>query len=181
MLAPTVFSSECFNWFRWRDWFYIIGGRTGFWRARQLLGPYRSCNDDGGPQWDIYDGLMVPQVAVWKDRAILGGWLPLNGKDWAGHLVFRELRQRPDGELEMFRLREMPLPPGAHEVRQELSPERIRRLAGPNLAYDFSAPVAADIVRHYDWKSDSTIFDLGLDGRRTLLVRRPGDVPALDL
>ncbi len=103
--SRTVFSGECFNWFRWRQWYYILGGRTGFWRSPRMLGPYRSANDADGPQWDVYDGLMVPQVAVWKGRAILGGWLPLNDRDWAGHLVFRELRQLPDGSLEMRRLR----------------------------------------------------------------------------
>jgi beta-fructofuranosidase len=168
--SRTVFSSECFNWFRWRDWYYIIGGRTGFWRARQLLGPYQR------PAQDIYDGLMVPQVAVWNDRAILGGWLPLNDKDWGGHLVFRELRQCADGGLEMFRLRELPLPAGARQYRQEFAPDEIRDLAGPNLEYDFTAPVAAEVVAHYDFKSNSTIFDLGLSGQRTLIFRRPGRV-----
>jgi hypothetical protein len=105
--SRTVFSSECFNWFRLGDWYYIIGGRTGFWRARRALGPYRAVGEADGPQWDIYDGLMVPQVAVWNGRAIMAGWLALNDHDWGGHVVFRELRQRPDGNLELRRLPEL--------------------------------------------------------------------------
>jgi len=108
--SRTVFSSECFNWFHWGQWYYIIGGRTGFWRAPQLLGPYRSANDPDGPCWDIYDGLIVPQVAIWKNRAILGGWLEFNDIDYAGHLVFRELRQLPTGDLHLIRLPEFEPP-----------------------------------------------------------------------
>ncbi len=172
--SRTVFSSECFNWFRWRDWFYIIGGRTGFWRSKSLLGPYLSTNDSGGPANDIYDGLCVPQVTVWGDRAILAGWLPRNEKDWAGCLVFRELRQTPDGDLEMFRLREVLLPEGAEIHQVELMPETIRELAGPHLDYRFDGPVAAEVVRVYEPKSDTTIFDFELAGKRTLILRRPG-------
>jgi hypothetical protein len=102
-----VFSCECFNWFKFGDWWFIIGGRTGFWRSRQLLGPYSRVNSPAGPKWDIYDGLFVPQVAVFRGRAILSGWLAYNETDYAGHLVWRELVLRDDGDLDMRRLPEM--------------------------------------------------------------------------
>jgi hypothetical protein len=134
--SRTVFSSECFNWFRWGDWYYIIGGRTGFWRARTLHGPYRSVHDVGGPAWDIYDGLMVPQVAIWQGRGIMAGWLALNEHDWGGHLVFREVRQRADGNLELRRPPEMErqttLGCGRH-LQLRLDPRRVRGRFGIRL------------------------------------------------
>ena len=102
---------------RWAYWWYIIGGRTGFWRSQNLMGPYASVHDNGGPLWDIYDGLMVPQATVWENRSIMAGWIGfdegIGWRDtWGGHLVFRELKQRPDGNLEISRLAEFdpPLP-----------------------------------------------------------------------
>jgi len=119
--SRTVFSNECFNWFRMGAWWYIIGGRTGFWRSQNLMGPYASVNDKGGPLWDIYDGLMVPQTTVWKGRGIMAGWVGFDDgvafdNVWGGHLVFRELKQRSDGELELVRPAELEPPmPGICE------------------------------------------------------------------
>lgn len=105
--SRTVYSCECFCWVRWNDWYFIVGGRTGFWRSRTLEGPYLSVNDEGGPRWDLYDGCIVPQFTVWRGRGVLSAWVAQNDTDWAGHLIFRELLLRPDGELEMRRLLEM--------------------------------------------------------------------------
>jgi hypothetical protein len=117
-----TFSSECFCWFRLGSWFYILGGRTGFWRSRALLGPYfKSLTlTREAPRWDVYDGLMVPQAAVFQGRAILGGWLALNSEDFGGHLVLRELIQQPDGELKMDWLRELLPEPTGSPVRAEI-------------------------------------------------------------
>ena len=200
-VSRTVFSSECFNWFRMGEWFYILGGRTGFWRARQLLGPYRSVHAVDGPSWDLYDGLMVPQVAVWKNRAILGGWLPLHTHDWTldwgGHLVLRELTQLSDGNLELRRLPELE-PPAEQRLRLRLAPLEARGSFGIHWAdggsvmFDpnqrtassgeytiynvagLDAPFTLDIVIHPDAKSDSTIVDINIGDRRTLITRRPG-------
>ncbi len=102
-----VASNECTCWFRWRGWHYVLSGRTGFWMSRALTGPYWGEGPQvARPAFDPYDGLMVPQAVVFNDRCLLAGWLAL-GDGFAGHLVFRELKQRPDGTLESRRLSEL--------------------------------------------------------------------------
>lgn len=96
---PTV---ECYTVFQWNGWFYALGGRTGFWMARDIRGPFWPGADGKtpslSPRWDIYDGLMVPQMAVvWDNRCILCGWVV--DEWWGGNIVFRELIQYEDGTL----------------------------------------------------------------------------------
>ena len=101
----SITSNECNGWFTWNGWFYILLGRTGFWMSRTLTGPYWGASA-AQPAWDVYDGLMVPQAIVFHGRCILAGWLAQHA-GFAGHLVFRELLQRPDGNLDMRRLPEL--------------------------------------------------------------------------
>ncbi len=97
--APT---RECYSVWRWNEWTYVVGGRTGFWMARDIRGPFWP--GPGGdlpavrPRWDIYDGTMVPQgVVIHDNRCLLVGWIV--DRWWGGRLVFRELRQLADGTL----------------------------------------------------------------------------------
>lgn len=95
-------TSECYTVFRWNGWFYILGGRTGFWMARDIRGPFWPGADGKAvvtrPRWDLYDGSMVPQgVVVWDNRALLCAWVV--DYWWGGSLVFRELNQQADGTL----------------------------------------------------------------------------------
>jgi hypothetical protein len=117
---------ECQCHFEWHGWHYMLSGRSGFWMARDLLGPYWDRETEAGrkmaaelgeqpnpsdtgrsprdgkvysPRWDIYDGLWVPMVSAWGDRRILSGWITGPGFDYAGYLVFRELIAYEDGTL----------------------------------------------------------------------------------
>ena len=109
-VTPANNSGECPCYFEWNGWHYIIMGRTGFWMSRNALGPYWENFSAGGevftPRWDIYDGLIVPQVAPFAgDRRILAGFLWGQTDDggilYAGHHVYRELLQYADGTLGM--------------------------------------------------------------------------------
>jgi hypothetical protein len=93
---------ECWMWTRIGDWHYVLGGRTGMWMSRDLLGPYwaRPGVDPASiarPRWTPYDGLVVPQICVHRGRAILSGWT--GNYAFGGHLVFREVVQEADGTL----------------------------------------------------------------------------------
>ncbi len=95
-------TSECYTVFRWNGWFYILGGRTGFWMAKDIRGPFWPGPEGrwqaARPRWDVYDGAMVPQgVVVWGNRALLCAWVVDHW--WGGSLVFRELIQHADGTL----------------------------------------------------------------------------------
>jgi len=108
--SPTGNTDECPCYFEWNGWHYIIMGRSGFWMSRSATGPYWKSPSCAGPvctpRWDIYEGLVVPQVAAFTDnRRILCGFLwgrsPAGKTQYAGHLVFRELIQYEDGTLGM--------------------------------------------------------------------------------
>jgi hypothetical protein len=122
--SPVHNSNECQCMFEWNGRHYIIGGRNGFWMSNKQTGPYwPGLNGQNvgviTPRWDIYDGLMVPMVAEFKDnRRILAGFLIGVGGGWGGHLVFRELMQMPDGTLGMKWPEEM-----RPEIRRKLIPE----------------------------------------------------------
>jgi hypothetical protein len=93
---------ECWSWTRVGDWHYVLGGRTGMWMSRELLGPYwaRPGVDPARvarPRWTLYDGLVVPQFCEHRGRAILTGWT--GNYAFGGHLVFREVVQEADGTL----------------------------------------------------------------------------------
>ncbi len=102
--SPVRPSSECLCMFKWNGWHYIIGGRSGFWMSRNQKGPYwegwdRKNTDVVKPRWDIYEGLLVPMVAEFRNnRRILAGF---TGRLYGGYLVFRELIQFADGTLGM--------------------------------------------------------------------------------
>ena len=93
---------ECWMWTKIGDWHYILGGRTGMWMSRDLLGPYWARPgvapaEVARPRWTPYDGLVVPQICVHRGRAILSGWT--GNYAFGGHLVFREVVQEADGTL----------------------------------------------------------------------------------
>lgn len=108
--TATRNSDECPNYFEWNGWNYSIMGRTGFWMSRKLMGPYwegpkgENRNSVKIPRWDIYDGLMVPMVASFKDnrRLLVGNtFSPKPHRGYAGYVVIRELIQYEDGTLGM--------------------------------------------------------------------------------
>jgi hypothetical protein len=127
--SPAGNSGECVNYFEWNGWHYVIMGRSGFWMAKDALGPYwegvkgESRGRVHRPRWDIYDGLAVPMNAPYKDnRHLLVGntWGPdQQHRDWAGYVVFRELIQHEDGTLGMKWVPEM-IPPAERPVDWEL-------------------------------------------------------------
>jgi hypothetical protein len=123
-LSPVDNTSECQCLFGWNGWHYIIGGRTGFWMSRNQAGPFWEGRDGKNtgvvkPRWDLNEGLWVPMVAEFKNnRRILAGFLTGPGFGWAGHLVFRELIQFPDGSLGLKWPDEMRLP-----IRKKMTPE----------------------------------------------------------
>ena len=105
--GPTL---ECPCLWTWNGWTYALQGRTGFWLARDPLGPFWPGPDGSRtvaqPRWDIYDGLFVPMAAMWRGRCILAGWLR-GDQPWGGVLVWRELLQEADGTLAMRWLPEL--------------------------------------------------------------------------
>ena len=108
--ASDLPTPECYGVIKWNDWFYIFGGRTGFWMARDIRGPFwpgaAGTAKVSLPRWDIYDGLTVPQCAVvWHNRCILCGWVV--DRWWGGSIVFRELTQQVDGTLGLKWVEEM--------------------------------------------------------------------------
>ena len=119
-------SNECPVYFRCGAWNYVLIGRTGFFMAREQIGPFWKKSDAVTnavePAWDIYDGLMVPSVAEFNGRLILAGWIGCYaGPGWGGVLVLRELRQRDDGNLYLSWVPEL-LPDGGPWQPVELSP-----------------------------------------------------------
>jgi len=187
-----VFSSECFCWFAWGGWWYIVGGRTGMWKALALLGPYVRCRQD------IYDGLLVPQAAVFGGRAIMAGWILADRNEYAGHLVFRELLQRADGDLDMRRLPElepkaasthklpdvevsmkagvqmMPLPDGNMRLRMTLRPGRSPapygvRIAGAELQFDSQRQVVQWGTPHGDAPAPDAVMEPCMGGDFAIL------------
>jgi hypothetical protein len=121
-------TGECPCYFEWNGWHYILMGRSGFWMSRHSRGPYwdaHGLNEKAvRPRWDIYEGLIVPMVAPFKQgRCIMAGfaWTPVRvghavRRVYAGRLVFRELVQHADGTLgskwpaEMIPSTEEPIP-----------------------------------------------------------------------
>lgn len=101
---------ECPCLWTWNGWSYALMGRTGFWMARDALGPYWGAGAPR-PRWDLYDGLMVPMAAVWRGRCLLAGWVR-GEQAWGGVLVWRELLQEADGTLAMRWAPEL-IPPAA--------------------------------------------------------------------
>ena len=67
--------------------FHSASGKPGTWE------------DWGASGDDVYEGLAVPMVCEIADgRRLMAGWL-MHPEGWGGWLVFRELRQEPDGRL----------------------------------------------------------------------------------
>lgn len=115
-------TAECYGWFSWGGLHYVYGGRSGFWMARDLLGPYWSSDPTVPilrPRWNIEDGLLVPQICVWRDRALLAGFI--GNYAYGGHHVWRELHQEADGTLALRFLEEL-LPPRGQELAVALTP-----------------------------------------------------------
>lgn len=129
--APLHNTIECLCHFAWNDWHYLIGGRTGFWMASAQSGPYwdgataANAAEITRPTRDLYDGLWVPMVSAFgaepapgaadTRRRLLAGWLEDPGAGWAGCIVWRELRQEADGQLDMVWAPET-LPPLADDA-----------------------------------------------------------------
>ena len=90
---------ECPDYFRWNGWFYLVfstGGLARYRMSRAPLGPWQK------PPVDVFGS---PQERVAKTAAFTGNrrlsasfLAPLEG-GYAGHAVFRELVQHPDGTL----------------------------------------------------------------------------------
>ncbi len=91
---PKGTSDECPDHFQFGDWYYFILGRNALWKSGMPLGPWEAISEI------IYDGLMVPKVADFKDgRKIVCGFVDYPG--WGGNIVMRELVQYPGGHLGM--------------------------------------------------------------------------------
>jgi hypothetical protein len=126
--TPANNSGECPCYFEWNGWHYIIMGRSGFWMSRNLEGPYwagpkgEHKDEVVEPRWDIYEGLIVPMVAPYKDnRRLLVGNNPSRAPHggYAGYLVFRELIQHDDGTLGLKWVEEM-IPPMGQSISWEI-------------------------------------------------------------
>lgn len=142
--SPWRNSTECLCLLEWNGWYYLIGGRSGFWMSRSIAGPWwdqdapesreavaamrgrfsagalnpRPAGPVRKPRWDIYDGQWVPMACALPDgRRIMAGWLEDVG-GWGGCLVLRELLQEADGTLGLRWLAEV-LPPLAAAENQE--------------------------------------------------------------
>ena len=88
---------ECPEWFEWNGWYYLVfsnNAQTRYRMARSPLGPW---------QRPIVDTLDCASVHVMKsapyhnNRRIGAGFVGAGG--YAGHVVFREYIQQPDGSL----------------------------------------------------------------------------------
>jgi hypothetical protein len=92
--------------------------------SRSQTGPYWNGIDGKNtgviiPRWDIYEGLLVPMVAEFKNnRRLIAGFLVGVGGGYGGPLVFRELMQMPDGTLGMKWPEEMRFP-----IKNKIIPE----------------------------------------------------------
>jgi len=92
---PEVGSSECPAYFEWNGWRYLL---RGFW-GMAACAPGGTWEDWSRTGKDIYGGLSVPMVGVWKgNRRIIVGWIrSLAG--WGGWLCLHEIVQLPNGRL----------------------------------------------------------------------------------
>ena len=107
---PKRTGGDCPVPFDWNGHLYLLQGFHWF---------DHSTNGVDFEDWtatgdDIYEGLSVPSVAVWKEgRRLMSGWLSFTDAEasWGGWLVFRELVQYPDGRLGTKWVEEIP-PPG---------------------------------------------------------------------
>ncbi|NLG26283.1 MAG: family 43 glycosylhydrolase [Chloroflexi bacterium] len=101
-----VGAPECPEHFAWRGWYYLVysqHGRARYRMSRSPLGPWTR------PTVDTFDGAMarVQKTAPFTgDRRIGVAFVPTRQGDrddgpsqYAGHALFRELVQHPDGTL----------------------------------------------------------------------------------
>lgn len=103
-------NGDCPCYFEWNGHHYILQGFKHYCRSETgLPGSWRSCDEEGK---SLYDTLRVPMVANWTgNRRFLIGWVSSpKGGWWGGWLVFRELKQRPDGSLYTQWIPELPNP-----------------------------------------------------------------------
>jgi beta-fructofuranosidase len=98
-------AAECPDWFHWNGFYYITyldGGPMRYRVSRSPFGPWQV------PEVDTLDGgqwFAAKSAAFADDRRIAVGFLRWKDTDdgshgYAGHAVFREIIQRPDGSLD---------------------------------------------------------------------------------
>lgn len=99
---------ECSDYFEWNGWYYLIFSNYGTAKYRYSRYPFGPWNC---PENEIIDGLLyrVPKTADFGGRRIAAGFLCINtaGESYAGNVVFRELKQNPDGTLDTCFVKEM--------------------------------------------------------------------------
>lgn len=90
---------ECSDYFKMNDWYYLIFSNEGVAKYRMSRHPF-------GPwQRPAHDTFDAPCCRVMKSAAFAGGrritatFLEKKLRSFAGNIVFRELKQRPDGTL----------------------------------------------------------------------------------
>ncbi len=127
---------ECPDYFRWNDWYYLVfslNGKAHYRLSRQPLGPWQR------PPVDVLDDsdiAMVMKTAPFTgDRRIGVAYLACyrdhqdsGERLYAGHTLFREIIQQPDGTLATTFVPEMTPP-----VAAKLNP-RFTCLTGEMLA-----------------------------------------------
>ena len=90
---------ECPDHFAWNGWYYLVFSTRGLARyrmSRHPLGPWQR------PKVDVFGSAMerVAKTAAFAgNRRLSASFLALAGGGYAGHAVFRELVQNPDGTL----------------------------------------------------------------------------------
>ena len=88
---------DCPCYFTWNGHHYLIQNFTQMFHSAS--GKPGTWEDWGASGDDVYEGLAVPMVCEIADgRRLMAGWL-MHPEGWGGWLVFRELKQEPDGRL----------------------------------------------------------------------------------
>ncbi len=88
---------ECSDLFFWHGWYYLLfseGGQAHYRMSRSRSGPWTK------PAVDVFDGIearVMKTAAFTGDRRTGVAFVP--DGDFGGNLVFREIRQVPDGTL----------------------------------------------------------------------------------
>ena len=97
--ASWTIEPECADYFYKGGWYYLIS-RSHCWMSREAFGPWQAPEPSRIPCGN------VPKMAFWQDdRIIFVGFVSDMG--YAGLMTFQEARQRADGTLEFFAVKEM--------------------------------------------------------------------------